>query len=87
MVVAFNNRWCTSAIIEFLRIPNRVCQRTTRSLHVQVMHTVGWCICILRVQALTTINLFRNVQVEHCYNTTNDIHCLYKHVKHKNNWQ
>ena len=39
----------------------------------------------LRVQALTTINLFRNVQVEHCYNTTNDIHCLYKHVKHKNN--
>ena len=44
MVVAFNNRWCTSAIIEFLRIPNRVCQRTTRSLHVQVMHTVGWYI-------------------------------------------
>ena len=27
----------------------------------------------LKVQALTTINLFRNVQVGHCYNTTNDI--------------
>ena len=38
----------------------------------------------LRVQILTTINLFRNVQVGHCYNTTNDIHYLYKLVKHKN---
>ena len=32
----------------------------------------------LRVQALTTINLFRNVQVGVDYTTTNDIHCFHK---------